>query len=131
MIFVDTSAIIAGLNASDANHETAVKAWEKLLSDGARLLTTNYVLVESAALIQGRLGMTSARAFVEDIVPLLEIEWVDESLHGAGESAFLAASRRKLSFVDCVSFEFMRRVGIRRAFSFDGHFRQYGFSRVP
>jgi predicted nucleic acid-binding protein len=33
--------------------------------------------------------------------------------------------------VDCVSFEVMRRLGIRRAFTLDEHFREQGFEVVP
>ena len=57
--------------------------------------------------------------------------WVDQPTHEAGVAAVLAAGRRKLSLVDCVSFEIMRRGGIRRAFSFDPHFREAGFELVP
>ena len=45
--------------------------------------------------------------------------------------ALLAASRRGLSLVDCVSFEVMRESGLKSAFTFDGHFREYGFTAVP
>ena len=47
--------------------------------------------------------------------------------HDAGVSAALTASRKKLSVVDCVSFETMRRLGIRSAFCFDAHFAEQGF----
>ena len=46
-------------------------------------------------------------------------------------SAFIAAGRRGLSLVDLSSIETMRRLGIRSAFTFDRHFRQYGFETVP
>jgi predicted nucleic acid-binding protein len=46
-------------------------------------------------------------------------------------SAFLAADRRGPSLVDFSSFEIMRRLGIRSAFTFDRHFRQYGFETFP
>jgi uncharacterized protein len=42
----------------------------------------------------------------------------------------LAAARRNLSLVDCVSFELMRRLGIRRVFCFDPHFAEQGFELV-
>jgi predicted nucleic acid-binding protein len=45
--------------------------------------------------------------------------------------AFIAADRRGLSLVDLSSFETMRRLGIRSVFTFDRHFRQYGFEILP
>lgn len=45
-----------------------------------------------------------------------------------GEEAVLAAGRRSLSLVDCVSFAAMRQYGIREAFTFDCHFGEHGFS---
>ena len=39
----------------------------------------------------------------------------------------MAASRRKLSLVDCVSFEVMRRGKLHQVFGFDPHFEEQGF----
>ena len=53
-VFVDTSAFYAVLDRDDANHAAAEEAWRALLGEPATLLTTNYVLVETAALLQRR-----------------------------------------------------------------------------
>jgi uncharacterized protein len=42
-------------------------------------------------------------------------------------SAVLSAGRRKLSLVDCTSFEIMRQHAVRTAFAFDSHFEEQGF----
>lgn len=47
--------------------------------------------------------------------------------HSAAVKRLLAANRRKLSLVDCASFECMRRFRLRRAFAFDEHFAKEGF----
>jgi uncharacterized protein len=127
-VFIDTSAFYAILDRDDENHPAAGRIWTELLLDGATFLTTNYVLVETAALIQHRLGTAAYRGFAEDIQPLLQVEWVAEDLHHAATHAVLAAARRKLSLVDCVSFQTMRRHDIRTAFCFDAHFREQGFA---
>lgn len=126
-VFVDTSAFLAVLDADDDNHSQAKAVWESLLNSRTALFTTSYVLVETYALIQHRLGMEAVRVFHEDIEPLLKIEWVDAPLHSLGMSAVLAANRRKLSLVDTISFAVMRRLGIKKAFAFDQHFIEQGF----
>ena len=109
-VFVDTSAFLAVLDADDAEHERAKKIWENLITNDEVMISTNYVLVETFAVAQRRLGLEAIRAFQEDVYPLLTVEWIGESDHRAGVTAVLAASRRKLSLVDCVSFEGMRRL---------------------
>jgi len=125
-VFVDTSAFYAILDRDDSNHARARDTLVRLLGDSARLITHNYVLVETTALVQHRLGMAAVRTFHEGIAPLLEIEWVSEQRHRAGTEAMLTAARKKLSLVDCVSFLTMRELGVRTAFCFDGHFREQG-----
>jgi uncharacterized protein len=125
-VFVDTSAFFALLDRDDDNHEKAARAWEQLIGKDSILFTTNYVLIECFALIQHRLGMEAVRIFQEDISPVLNIEFVDSATHKTGVSSLLAASRRKLSLVDCISFEVMRLLDIRNAFAFDPHFTEQG-----
>lgn len=44
----------------------------------------------------------------------------------------LAATEDKsYSFVDATSFAVMERLGLRRAFTLDRHFRQFGFETEP
>ena len=126
-VFVDTSAFLAYLNKNDRNHKTAVSVWKQLLNNDDLLVCTNYILVESSALIQNRLGMEAVRDFQELFVPLLQIEWIDSSLHETGVAAWLASNRRRLSLVDVISFETMRRLHINTAFAFDQHFVEQGF----
>ncbi|MBI4886586.1 MAG: type II toxin-antitoxin system VapC family toxin [Acidobacteria bacterium] len=129
--FVDTSAFLAVLDADDAQHTRASRVWSDLVRGEDDLLTTSYVLVETSALVQARLGLGATRLLNDDVVPILRVAWVDEGLHRAAMTALLTAQRRDLSLVDCVSFEAMRRLGAERAFAFDRHFRQQGFTTIP
>ena len=47
--------------------------------------------------------------------------------HAFGTEALLAASRRDLSLVDCVSFGVMDRLGISTCFAYDRHHADRGF----
>lgn len=126
-IFVDTSAFLAVLDGSDKKHTAARQFWERIIRNADVLLCHNYILVETSALILRRLGMEAVRVFEQDIFPILRIFRVTKEVHSAAVSAHLMADRRTLSLVDCVSFEVMRRTGVRKAFAFDRHFRDYGY----
>ena len=128
MIFVDTSALYAVLDRDDANHTVARDTWESLLRSSQRLLTHNYVLLETAALVQTRLGIPALHAFHDRIVPILNIHWVTEAEHGTAMEMALAADRRRLSLVDCTSFLTMRSHTLSDAFCFDKHFAEQGFT---
>lgn len=130
-IFVDTSAFFSILDADDNCHKKVKKTWIELVSSGANLVSGNYIMVETLALVQSRLGVKAVALFVDDILPVVHIEWVDEDIHKTAIAALRAASRRGLSFVDCVSFEIMRKHGLKTAFTLDAHFREQGFKCMP
>lgn len=116
------------MDADDESHRRADGSWRKLLASDLSLATTNYVLVETFALAQSRLGLDAARCLRHDVIPVLRVIWVDTELHEAAVTALLTAGRRRLSLVDCVSFEVMRREGILQALAFDRHFTEQGFA---
>ena len=129
--FVDTSALYALLDRDDDNHIAAVDTWRELLTGEATLWVTNYVLVETSALVQRRLGMNALRAFVSDLEPVLSTHWVSNDDHRSAREAVVTANRRHLSLVDCASFHVMRTLGLRTAFAFNRHFAEQGFEVRP
>lgn len=130
-IFVDTAAFLAVLNAGDRFHAPARQTWGEILSQDQFLLTSNYILLETIALLQHRFGVEAVRLFESDILPVVEITWVEPAIHKQAMSALLAANRRDLSLVDCTSFEIMRETGLDAVFTFDPHFREQGFKVIP
>jgi uncharacterized protein len=131
VIFVDTAAFYALADASDPNHAAARTTLGLLGAADAALVTHEYVLVETTALIQRRLGLTALRLFVDGLLPLIEVIWVDAHLHTEAREALLAAGRREVSLVDWTSFLLMRRLGIAQAFTFDADFATEGFEVIP
>jgi predicted nucleic acid-binding protein len=130
-VFVDTSALFAVLDAADQNHPRANAIWQALVTDDSVLVTTSYVLVETFSLLQHRLGLAAVRAFQDNVVPLLKVEWVGAESHQRSVAALLVAGRRQLSLVDCASFDAMRSAGLAAAFTFDRHFAEQGFDCLP
>jgi len=130
-VFIDTSAIYAVLDRDDEFHSAAHEVWTSLLSGDEDLVASNYVVLEAFALIQSRLGMDALRGFNDEVLPALRAEWVSPEDHLSGAQAVLAANKRSLSLVDCTSFALMRRLRLRSAFTFDGHFAEQGFQVLP
>jgi predicted nucleic acid-binding protein len=130
-LFIDTSAFYALLDQDDGNHHRAAAAWRKILQAPDGLITSNYVVVETVALLHYRIGLDAVRAFQSDLVPAVHVAYVDDEMHRQGMLGLLAAGKRKLSLVDCVNFEVMRHFGLNRAFAFDSHFKGQGFEMVP
>ena len=126
--FVDTSALLAVMDKDDAFHKEAKASWGRLTEQQATLVTTNYVVLETVALLQHRIGVPAVRRFHDDILPILTIDWISSGHHVQGMAALLAADRRSLSLVDCISFDAMRKRGLRQVFAFDKHFAEQGFT---
>jgi predicted nucleic acid-binding protein len=130
-VFVDTSAFYALLVRSETSHHPVRSAFERLLEAERPIWTTSFVLVETMALLQHRIGLDAAHDFDEDIVPLLTVVWVDEEWYRRGVARLRREDRRHLSLVDCVSFEVMTRTGLSTALAVDPHFGDAGFDVVP
>ena len=131
MTLVDTSAFYAYLDARDRNHPSARMTLTELIEARDDLVTHNYVVVESSALIQRRLGAEAVRVFLDDILPAVRIHWIDESTHRLATAAMVASLNRGISLVDWTSFAVIRELSIDQAFAFDADFGAQGFQLIP
>jgi len=127
-VFVDTSAFYAVLAKSDAKHAEAAHRWQTFLAHrSVRLFTSNYVVVETCALLNKRLGRSAVADFTRVLLPVTTVLWVDEPTHQAAVEAMLAAGSDGPSLVDCSSFALLRARGLRHAFAYDKHFAAHGW----
>lgn len=129
-VFVDTSGLYAMIDAADRKHRVADRLWGRLLDEGVTLRTHSYVVVETGALVQHRLGMAAVRVLHTDVVPALSVRFVDSDLHTRAVTALLAAGRRQVSLVDWASFELMREEHLIEALAFDDDFSAQGFTTL-
>ena len=129
--FVDTSALYALLVRSEEGHAQVAAAFDRLLELGRGLVTSNYVLVETVALLQRRFGLAAVRDLDARIVPLLTLRWVDEAQHRRAMERLQRTDRRGLSLVDCASFTLMDAEGIEEALALDRDFVTEGYRVLP
>ena len=130
-VLVDTSAFVILVDPDNDQHGRATDVLEQVRDDRIGLVTHEYIVVETIALLQRRIGLTAVGHFVGELLPLVETIWVDPELHRSARDALLATGRRRFSFVDWTSFLAMRRLGITTAFAFDADFATQGFEVMP
>lgn len=130
-VFVDTSALYALLVRTEDGHADAAAAFRDLIESGRSLTTSNYVVVETTALLQHRLGLEPVRDLNSRLLPLLRLMWISPESHRKAAERHVRADRRRLSLVDCSSFVVMDAEGIRDALTLDDDFRQEGYNVLP
>ena len=70
-VFVDTSALLAVLDAKDPNHDAATTMLEAVLQDHEPF-THNYIQVEAEQLVRRRLGAPHAARLLFEILPAID-----------------------------------------------------------
>ncbi len=130
-VFVDTSAFAALASIVDQDHDAAKAIQVRLVQERRPLVTTNWILAETHALLLGRVGRDLA------LRVLLTIDRSDIAIVRVSENDELQARHileqyhdKDFSLTDATSFALMERLGMTWAFTFDRHFAQYGFLPV-
>jgi predicted nucleic acid-binding protein len=93
MIFIDTSAYYALFDLSDTHHEAAVQAWVSIRNHPDQLACSNYILLETIALLQNRLGMAAVQDFIR-LSNNMSVFWIGIEQHNLALSALFTAGRR-------------------------------------
>lgn len=119
----DSSAILALLDADDADHKRAVAIAGQIASDRRPSFITNYIEVEAHALLLRKLGRTLAREWL--LIGGLPVIRVLPEEENRAREIILRHSDKDWSLCDAISFAVLDVRGIRRAFTFDRHFLQY------
>jgi predicted nucleic acid-binding protein len=84
-IYIDISASYSLIDRGDENHREGKKAWMQMLEASYTLVTSNYVLVETFALLQSRIGLEAARGFFDTADLLFDIcLWLQPFIPDAG-----------------------------------------------
>lgn len=128
MIFVDTSFLYALFSAHDRDHERARAVLEEYRGQEPRsvFLATNYVLAETITLIRVTAPRNHAAAVrVGELLyseRLVRVHWASKEEELAAFDYFRRYQDKEYSFVDCLSFLVMERLGISEALAVDSDF---------
>ena len=119
----DSSAILALLDADDADHERAVAIAVQIASERRPSFITNYIEVETHALLLRKLGRALAREWLlTGDLPIIRALPEEED---RAREIVARHSDKDWSLCDAISFAVLDMRGIRRAFTFDRHLLQY------
>lgn len=127
-IFADTSGLFALLVKNDDMHVRAKLNFSYFAQHRVQLMTSSFVLVETTALLQRRVGLAAVHDFQSKIMPLLEMIWVNAEWYTRAIQRLFALNNRDIGLVDSLSFEIMESCEITHAFAFDKHFPENGFT---
>ena len=124
----DSSAILAMLDADDADHAAAAEGAARIAEEKRPSFITNYVEVETHALLLRKLGRSLAREWLlKGGMPVLRALSDEEN---RAKEILARHADKDWSLCDAISFALMESRGVQRAFSFDRHFRQYGRFKI-
>jgi uncharacterized protein len=130
-LFVDTSGFYALLVRTERHHGAMLEAFRAAAERGRRMVTTNYVIVETSALLQHRIGLAPVRDLEERILPLVSVQWVSGELHRRAVERLFRTDKRKVTLVNVVSFVVMDVEGLTDVMGLDPDFTAEGFRLLP
>jgi len=128
-IFVDTSFLIALLRSNDSDHSRALALYQQLQVTKARLVTSEYVLLELGnGLLSLRVRPLAVNFFTQiyrdrtfEVIPT-SAEIFTQAL-----KRFTQYADKEWGLIDCTSFIIMEKFRIDTALAADHHFQQAGF----
>lgn len=124
----DSSAILALLDADDADHARAVAIARQIASEARPSFVTNYIEVEAHALLVRKLGRVIARQWLLTAgLPVVRALPAEEQ---RAKEILTRHADKDWTLCDAISFAVLDSRHVGRAFTFDRHFGQYGRFQV-
>ena len=124
----DSSAILALLDADDADHEDAVAVAQTLATEQRPSFITTYIEAEAHALLLRKLGRAIARQWLlAGGLPVVRALPAEEQ---RAKEILARHSDKDWTLCDAISFAVLDARRVARVFTFDHHFRQYGRIQV-
>jgi predicted nucleic acid-binding protein len=120
----DSSAILAFIDADDADHARAVAVARQIASEKRPSFITNYIEVEAHALLLRKLGRAIAREWL--LTGGLAVVRVAPDEEQRAKEILARHTDKDWTLCDAISFAVLDARRNRRVFTFDHHFRQYG-----
>jgi predicted nucleic acid-binding protein len=131
-LFVDSGGWFSLLIQEDESHGRAKELMARAAEDGRLIVTTDYILDETATLLKARKKAHLAVLFFDYVrrSTACKVVPVWHSHFQAAEDFFVRHRDKPYSFTDCASFVVMKSLKLRDALSTDRHFDMAGFNAL-
>lgn len=132
-LFLDTGGIVALPLLYDQHHNLAVKIFSDLAKKGYELITTDYVLSESATLLRCKYKLPVKSVFecLHNLyISDLTVVELDRHTFGEAMGFMHKFENHYFSLTDCASFVVMKKLGIKEVFTTDKDFEVVGFKNL-
>ena len=131
-LFVVTSGFFALLAQRDTHHQAARRWLWKAAAEKCRLITTDYVLDETATLLMARGERGLAGDFFDYLFQskACRVLCTDEERFSQVRTFFLKHADQPWSFTDCLSFCVMKELRLTEALTSDQHFEHAGLTAL-
>ena len=124
MIFIDASFYLSLLNPKDNNHEKAIKIGQEYESE--EYVTSQMVLGEVLTVGSQRFDKTLTIKFIEEVLKSrTRVVLEKPELIKRAYDIFKKIRSKNVSWVDCYSFAIMEKLKIKKALTFDKHFKYF------
>jgi uncharacterized protein len=124
----DSSAILALVDAHDADHTRAVEVARQIAAERRPSFVTNYIEAETHALLLRKLGRAVARQWLlTGQLPVVAVLPTEEQ---QAKDILARHVDKDWTLCDAISFAVLDARRVSRAFTFDRHFGQYGHIQV-
>lgn len=132
-VFIDTGFLIALETRDDQHHKAAQDSWRSMLALSPSFFTTEYIVNEVATFFNSRNRHKKAVEIGNCLLnsPSVHFIHVDRPLFLKGWDYFGSHEDKSYSLTDCISFVVMETFEVKCALTFDRHFEQAGFRRIP
>jgi predicted nucleic acid-binding protein len=128
VVFVDAGALIARYNDTDDFHQAASRGWDRLERAAGGIVTTDLCVAEAVTVLARQIGDYEWAAQVADEIRSYDMEMIAPSRDDLTWAArkMRVHAKKRLGFVDAISFAIMDRRRFHVAFTFDERFKKIG-----
>lgn len=128
-VFIDTSAFVSLLVKQDTHHELVVKKHKEYVQHHAIFLTSDYVLDELYThlvydLPKNKVGEITAKFDQKIHTKDIRLLPIDETVFSQAKVALLKFCEHKISFTDCTSYVFFKKLALDEIFTLDSDFKK-------